>query len=140
MVRLSGDKALDAGLMLARLNAARVIIVTATDPVSTGMGAGGFGAIDASSIIVQLEETYAKEAKTLLAAARAKADAADIEARTLYMPRQKPADAIMAALEAEKADTIVMGSHGRRGFGRLLLGSQAAEVLAHSSVPVLTVK
>jgi nucleotide-binding universal stress UspA family protein len=38
------------------------------------------------------------------------------------------------------ADIIVMGTHGRTGLGRLLLGSVAENVLRHASCPVLTVK
>jgi nucleotide-binding universal stress UspA family protein len=33
-----------------------------------------------------------------------------------------------------------MASHGRRGLGRMLLGSQTAEVLAFSKVPVLVLR
>jgi nucleotide-binding universal stress UspA family protein len=58
----------------------------------------------------------------------------------VHVPRHRPADAILEAVTARGIDTIVMGSHGRRGLGRLLLGSQASEVLARSSVPVLIVK
>jgi nucleotide-binding universal stress UspA family protein len=34
-------------------------------------------------------------------------------------------------------DLIVMASHGRRGLAQLLLGNQARNVVAHSSIPVL---
>jgi nucleotide-binding universal stress UspA family protein len=44
------------------------------------------------------------------------------------------------AAREKKCDLIVMGSHGRRGFNRLLLGSQASEVLTLSTVPVLVVR
>lgn len=108
--------------------------------MATGIGAGGFGTIDAGPIIAQLEEDYAAEAKKLLDVAKAKLDAAGIAAETLHVPRHRPADAILEAVSARGVDTIVMGSHGRRGLGRLLLGSQASEVLARSSVPVLIVK
>jgi nucleotide-binding universal stress UspA family protein len=37
-------------------------------------------------------------------------------------------------------DLIVMGTHGRTGLGRLLMGSVAEQVLRHASCPVLTVK
>ena len=42
--------------------------------------------------------------------------------------------------EASKADVIVMGTHGRRGFSRLTLGSEAEVVVRSSPVPVLMVR
>ena len=47
------------------------------------------------------------------------------------------ADAIIATAKARGCDLIAMASHGRRGLGRLVLGSVTAEVLAHSETPVL---
>ena len=39
-----------------------------------------------------------------------------------------------------KCDLIVMGTHGRTGLGRLLMGSVAEQVVRNASCPVLTVK
>ncbi len=135
-----GDKALTAGIELAKINGGKLTVLTATDPVSTGIGSGGFGTIDAGHIVARLEENYAAEAKTLLADARSRAEAAGLAAQVLHAPRQRPADAILATAQDQGIDAIIMGSHGRRGLGRLLLGSQAAEVLARSPIPVLIVK
>ncbi|WP_375599226.1 universal stress protein [Devosia sp. Naph2] len=135
-----GNKALDAALALARQNHATLTIVTATDPVATGIGAGGFGTIDAGPIVARLEEAYATEAANLLADARHRAQDAGITAETLHLPRHRPADGILETAAAKNCDLIVMGSHGRRGLNRLLLGSQAAEVLARAAIPVLIVK
>jgi nucleotide-binding universal stress UspA family protein len=44
----------------------------------------------------------------------------------------------MAALEG--ADLIVLGSHGRSGIARLMLGSVATKVVAQSPVPVLVAR
>lgn len=49
------------------------------------------------------------------------------------------ADQILSAAAEWKADLIVMGTHGRRGIGRLLLGSTAEKVACHSACPVLCV-
>ena len=49
------------------------------------------------------------------------------------------ADSILAFAEAEKTDLIVMGTHGRRGFDHLMLGSVTERVLRKGSRPVLAI-
>jgi nucleotide-binding universal stress UspA family protein len=49
------------------------------------------------------------------------------------------ADSILALADAEKVDLIVMGTHGRRGFDRLMVGSVTERVLRKASCPVLAV-
>jgi len=51
-----------------------------------------------------------------------------------------PVDEILAAAQRDKAQMIVMGTHGHGLFGRVLMGSVAQRVLAGSPVPVLLVK
>jgi nucleotide-binding universal stress UspA family protein len=51
-----------------------------------------------------------------------------------------PAEAIRRSAEEAGADLVVMGTHGRSGFHRLMLGSVAERVLRESDVPVLTVR
>jgi len=46
-------------------------------------------------------------------------------------------DVILAEARRSHADVIVMGTHGRRGLNRLLLGSDAERVLREAPVPVL---
>lgn len=46
---------------------------------------------------------------------------------------------ILAAAERLHADLIVMGTHGRTGFRRALMGSVAEEVLRHAQRPVLVI-
>ena len=51
-----------------------------------------------------------------------------------------PADAIVRLAQTEEVDMIVMGTHGRRGLSRLLMGSVAEAVVRAAPCPVLTVK
>ncbi len=51
-----------------------------------------------------------------------------------------PAEAILRAAQERHCDLIVMGTHGRTGLGRLLMGSVAEEVVRKARCPVLTVK
>ncbi len=49
-------------------------------------------------------------------------------------------DFVAAEVAAGRADVVVLGTHGRRGVGRLLLGSDAEQVVRKSLVPVLLVR
>ena len=52
----------------------------------------------------------------------------------------KPADAIIETAKEKSADLIIVGSHGRTGIERLLMGSVAERVIVLSSCAVLVVK
>jgi nucleotide-binding universal stress UspA family protein len=51
-----------------------------------------------------------------------------------------PVEVILRVAREEKADLIALGTAGRTGLGRLLLGSVAEQVLRQATCPVLTVK
>jgi len=51
-----------------------------------------------------------------------------------------PAEEILAHAEAEKADMIIMGTHGRKGIDRILFGSVAEKIVKASKAPVLTIR
>ena len=67
-------------------------------------------------------------------------DRLGVDAQTVPVHEAQPAEAIIATADKRGCDLIVMASHGRRGLGRLLLGSQTSEVLVGSAVPVLVVR
>ena len=52
----------------------------------------------------------------------------------------RPYEAIIAAARKNRADLIVMASHGWRGLKGLILGSETHKVLTHSRIPVLVVR
>ena len=52
----------------------------------------------------------------------------------------RPATEILSLARAMPCDLIVMGTHGRTGLGRLLMGSVAEEIVRKAPCPVLTVK
>jgi universal stress protein A len=51
-----------------------------------------------------------------------------------------PVPEVLSVAEETKCDLIVLGTHGRTGLGRLLMGSVAEQIVRHSTCPVLTVK
>lgn len=51
-----------------------------------------------------------------------------------------PRDVILEAAKSTNADLIVMGTHGRRGLSRLVMGSVAEDIVRNAPCPVLTVR
>lgn len=63
-----------------------------------------------------------------------------VDAQTLVIKGQVSAEGIAETATELKADLIVMGSHGRKGFQKMLMGSFAQDVLHNTELPVLIVK
>ncbi|WP_180041145.1 universal stress protein [Acinetobacter sp. YH12218] len=63
-----------------------------------------------------------------------------VEAQSKIIKGQVSAEGVVDAANEVKADLIVMGSHGRKGFKKMLLGSFAQDVLSNTELPVLVVK
>ena len=51
-----------------------------------------------------------------------------------------PRAVLLAVAQSERADLIVVGSHGRTGIAKLMLGSVSSHVVTHASCSVLVVK
>jgi nucleotide-binding universal stress UspA family protein len=60
-------------------------------------------------------------------------------AHQTYIRHGKVADEIAELIDGENIDLLVLGTHGRTGLGRLLMGSVAEEIFRIAPVPVLTV-
>ncbi len=132
---------IEQGLSLAQGLGAKATIITVTEQLHIYAGpAGGVGWIPAPDEMVEYETGRKKAADKVLAEAKAAADRLGVEAETVHVPDALPAEAIVATARERGCDLIAMSSHGRRGFDRLLLGSQTSEVLAHSPIPVLVIR
>lgn len=128
-----GDKAITQGLEVAKKFGSNVTIVKVTEMWS----ALDISGRDALSRIETYEKIAAEAARDVLAKAKATADKAGVACETLHVADSAPADGIVATAVSKACDLIVMGSHGRRGINKLLLGSQAQKVLAQTTKPVL---
>jgi nucleotide-binding universal stress UspA family protein len=91
-----------------------------------------------------LMEALRKEGERILAEALGAARNGRIEADgkllVIDRPGQRISDAIEQEAENWDADLIVVGTHGRRGFRRLLLGSVAENLIRISTRPVLLIR
>lgn len=92
-----------------------------------------------STRLRQLKTSARKEAEEQLQALSRELVQSGV--RTELFIRRGPApDIIVAFAVAKKADLIIMGSQGRTGLKRLLIGSVAERVVRHASCPVLVVR
>ncbi len=134
------QRALDHALQLAKIVGAEVTVVTIIEP--SAMLGGGYANMAGTVFdpIPEVIEAQKEAALKVLKTAEDKAIAAGVPVKTEYVDNAFPAEGIITEANKIGADLIVMGSHGRRGFGRLLLGSQTNEVLAHSKTPVLVTR
>lgn len=130
----------DTGLALASHLGARVTVVVATEPFPLPSRTVAAGWVASASDKAGFEESQKQFAEDVLGRVREAAGRLGVPASTVHVPDAIPATAIVETARSQGCDLIVMASHGRRGLGRLLLGSQTAEVLAHSTVPVLVVR
>jgi universal stress protein A len=87
----------------------------------------------------QLAAAETTAARKRLVELVARARAAGVKA-TVTILEGRPADRIVHAARVRPADLIVMGTRGRTGLSRLLLGSVASRVVSMSPCPVLTVR
>ena len=90
--------------------------------------------------VKEAEQKWADDAAKQLDSIVAEAGAAGVKAKATVVKSDLIAESIIAAAKKHKADIVVMASHGRKGIKRILLGSEALNVLTHSEVPVLILR
>ena len=99
-----------------------------------GMGLdAGYGQVEYLNVASQEANKAVATAKQLFADSGIAATASVMEGQVIYQN-------ILDAANAAHADLIVMGSHGRKGLEKLVLGSVAAQVLSHTTLPVMIVR
>lgn len=125
--------ALRHGIRLAKALDANMTIVTVTEPWHAYVAGDGTVIFP----IAEYEASITQWADKTLADAAQEADDANVACETVHVQGAHPGEGIVETADRHKCDLIVMGSHGRRGLTRLLLGSQAHHVVTHTTGPVL---
>lgn len=132
-------KAVNHGMALAKRLNIPVTAVTVTEPWSV-LELGRMARQGNQNPIGQFEDMATAAAASILDKVKQVASSQGVACDVVHVQDQHPAEGIIAAAKEKGCDLIVMASHGRRGFDRVLLGSQANEVLTHSKVPALIVR
>lgn len=135
--RLS-DKAVKQAVMLAKAGGGRLLLFHVVAPYQMPVYAEGMRVPSLPRETVL--KNSAHRAGRILAAAEKRAKAANVPASKAWAISGSPHDAIVEIAKRRRCDLIVMGSHGRSGLSRFLLGSEAQAVLSLVKVPVLIVR
>ena len=85
-------------------------------------------------------EAYRKSAEDAVAQFAADAKQRGVVVRAFFAELGPPAFTIVEFARARDYDVIVLGTHGRTGLSRALIGSVAERVVRHAACPVLTVR
>ena len=130
----TSDRGLDEAIRLAKLTGARLRLVYVVDGLvlSTGLE------LATCDVIGILVDAGAK----ILSTAKAKVEASGIAVDTFLSETfaERVCDVVVAQARQWDADLIVIGTHGRRGVGRLLIGSDGEQIVRAAPVPVLLVR
>lgn len=122
----TGDAALEMATSLARDSGATLLIVHVEErPIAYGGGEFYYG----------VDEPATDDLKRMLEEVRPVDSHVPCEHRLV---KGDPATAITNLAREEQVDMIVMGTHGRTGVSRLLMGSVTESVVRHANCPVLT--
>jgi nucleotide-binding universal stress UspA family protein len=124
-------------IKLAGGNAAklRLIHIVNTAVVAVDYAAGVIGPVDISEKLRANGEAVIKQAEDVVSR-----NGMHSETVILGTAVDNTGELIVNQASEWPADVIVMGTHGRRGLARLILGSNAEYVLRHTPVPVLIVR
>ncbi|WP_096389120.1 universal stress protein [Halopenitus persicus] len=127
-----GDRAVEHALQLATIHGASVHTLYVINVSS-------YAGLPMESSWEGVDELLRSDAESAVEEVRSIAADYDVPVETAIV-EGSPSREIIDYAEGEGCDVIVMGTHGRGGIDRLLLGSVAEKVVRGSSVPVLTVR
>jgi len=114
----------------------RVVVIAAVRPL---VGAYVEAYVPAPDVAPAVEDEQLEHYRTVAARGQRELASAGFEAESRAVSGD-PRDVLVDAATRERADLLVVGSHGRSGLARLLIGSVASHVVTHAPCDVLVVK
>ena len=135
----TSDKGLEEAAKLAKLCSASLRLMHVVDPIPFTVGYEAMGRQTGQEIAAVQDAGQ----KMLLDAARSRVEAGGLtKVDTVLVERSaaRISERVVEQAKAWDADLIVLGTHGRRGVGRILLGSDAEQTARIAPVPVLLIR
>lgn len=133
----TSTRGLEEAIRVAKLTQGRLRLLHVIDELSFALGMDAYTGYAGDWLKVLREK-----GQGVLDEARAVARTSGVEADSVLCDQFSSSVHEQVTAEAIKwpADLIVLGTHGRRGVGRLVMGSSAEHILRHATVPILLVR
>jgi nucleotide-binding universal stress UspA family protein len=137
----TSNRGFKVALDMARVHKARLVALHVIDERAIGIGLSASGYV-APAFVEGMIDAMRRSGKSVLAKAQrdAKAAGQSIDALLIESLGNGVAHTVLVQARKTKADLIVLGTHGRRGLTRIVMGSDAETVVREASVPVLLVR
>jgi nucleotide-binding universal stress UspA family protein len=125
---LYSDYAIDQAISMGRICNSEVFLITVIDLYPEQMSAAP-----------ALMEKMSQEARDILERAKEKVEKENIKCETIIHMGGQPHEFIIKEAKEKDVDLIIIGTHGKTGLKRMLIGSVAQKVVGYAPCPVMVV-
>ncbi len=133
----TSTQGLDEAIKLAKLTGASIRVIHVINELAYLTGLDGYAGYtgDVIALLKDGGEKVLEQGRARVAAA-----GVPVEAQLFENFSHRLADVVTEQVQSWKADLVVIGTHGRRGVQRLVLGSDAELIVRTATVPVLLIR
>ncbi len=133
----TSDRGLEEAIKLGKLTGAKLRLIHVVDELSFALSTG-YGGAYMGDILGALRDAGGE----ILSKGQAQVHARGLEVDTVLNDSfsGRVCDLVLAQVASWGADLIVLGTHGRRGVGRLFMGSDAEDIVRSATIPVLLLR
>jgi nucleotide-binding universal stress UspA family protein len=137
----TSNRGFKVAVALAKSLGAKLVVLHVIDERAVGIGLSASGYV-APAYVEDVIAALRDAGRKVLAKAQreAKTQGQAIDAHLVESLGDGVAQTILRQARKIKPDLIVLGTHGRRGLARVVVGSDAETVLREATVPVLLVR
>ncbi len=133
----TAERGLEEAIKLGKLTGAKLRLIHIVDELSFALSAG-YGVAYTGDILGLLRASGGE----ILSKGQARVQTSGLEVDTVLNDglAGRVCDLVLAQVGSWGADLIVLGTHGRRGVGRLFMGSDAEDIVRAATIPVLLLR
>jgi nucleotide-binding universal stress UspA family protein len=129
----TSNRALEMAIQMAQGGSARLHLIHAVDELAYVSG------YEYAADLFAMARDYGQKILDQ-ALQQAKAAGVDADIKLIDLPAQRLGETVATEAREWQADLIVVGTHGRKGIGRVFLGSGAEQIIRLAPVPILVIR